>query len=100
MNGKTAGRRILAVPAGDVTVGDVLFNSHTMRELPVVAVRREPVRADGNLYGDPDDPEAPKVLAVVLTVLDPITRAMEDLGGFAERTRVQVVRHVVRVNNP
>jgi hypothetical protein len=90
------GRRILAVPAGDVRPGDVLYSSELCRDLPVVAVRMESVRADGNIMADPDDPDVERTLAVVLTVLDNADAKLYDLGAFAPRARVQVVRHVAR----
>ncbi len=67
-----------------------------MRELRVVSVHREFVRADGNLYADPDDPSAERTEGIVVTVMDEPTRATQRLGAYAPRARLQVVRHVAR----
>lgn len=91
------GRRLLAVRADEIRVGDLLWSDATMRELRVVAVSHELVRADGNLYADPEDPSAPRTMGVVLVVVDELTRReTQRLGAFAPRARVQVVRHVPR----
>lgn len=86
-------KRLAAVPAGEIRVGDVLWSSASMRELRVIASHRELVRADGNLYADPEDPSVPRVEAIVLTVLDERTRETQRLGAFAPRARLQVVRY-------
>lgn len=91
---KRRARRLLAVAAGDVRPGDVLWSDATHRELRVLAAHRELVRADGNLYDDPEEPGVPQTEAVVLTVMDEQTRETQRLGAFAPRARLQVVRHV------
>ncbi len=67
-----------------------------MRELRIIAVHRELVRADGNLYADPEDPSAELTDGLVLTVMDETTRATQRLGAYAPRARLQVIRHVAR----
>lgn len=87
-------RRLLALPAGEIRPGDLLWSDASKRELRVVAVHRELVRADGNLYADPEEPGVALTEAVVLAVVDELTkRETQRLGAFAPRARLQVVRY-------
>lgn len=78
-------------------VGDVLWSDATNRALGVVAVWREMLRADGNLYADPDDPDVPRTSAVCMRVLDPLSGELQTIGGYAPTTRLQVLRAVPRM---
>jgi hypothetical protein len=97
---KARARRLLAVRADEVRAGDVLWSSATERELRVVSTHRELVRADGNLYADPEDPSSPQTEAIVVLVMDETTRQTQRLGAYAPRARLQVVRHVARLPVP
>lgn len=93
-------RRLLAIAAGEVQPGELLWSSATERELRVVSVHRELVRADGNLYADPEEPDVPQTEGIVVLVMDETTRETQRLGAFAPRTRLQVVRYVPRAPVP
>ncbi len=98
---KARARRLLAIAAGDVRPGDVLWSHASMCELRVISTHRELVRADGNLLTDPEDPSgSSRAEAVVLVVMDELSRTTQRLGGYAPRARLQVVRHVPRMALP
>jgi hypothetical protein len=91
MNGRRP-RRLRAVRADEIRPGMVLWSDATARRLLVVAASREQLRADGNLYADPEEPYAgPTAEAIVLMVMDEKTYETQRLGGYAPRARLQVV---------
>lgn len=90
---KTRARRLRAIRADAIRAGDLLWSVASGRALRVVAAHRELVRADGNLYADPEDPAAERTIAIVLTVIDERTRETQRLGAYAPRARLNVLRH-------
>lgn len=85
------GVRFGATPAALVRVGDVLWSDASMRDLRVIGVERELVRADGNLYADPEEPGVELTEGVVLTVIDERSGETQRLGAFAPHARLQTV---------
>jgi hypothetical protein len=85
-------RRLRAVRADEVRAGDVLWSDASNRRLVVVAASREQLRADGNIYADPEEPyDGPTAEAIVLLVIDEKRGELQRLGGYAPRARLQVV---------
>ncbi len=86
--------------ADEITAGDVLWSDASMEGWRVVAATRELVPADGNLVGiDSEDPDTPRVVAIVFSVVDELTgRRSQRLGAFAPHAVLMTVGHRPRLS--